>query len=252
MAKLLHEFEEFLKNDTYRIFDDFNHYVTTDTFTTVATDSGSIAVSDGVGGILKINPSSNGGNSQAANDETYLTTTTEMFKFATDKPMLFAAKVRPYANTIATIGLICGVKDAVAANSLQDTTGGPAASYSGALFFSDSGTTFWKCESSLAGTQTTVTTAHTVGNNAWDILVIETIPINSTTTEVHFYSADLETDGSYSLNEVGKNTSGEQFVAHTLTHTSATEMDICLGCKAGTANNSQYLDVDWVYCAQKR
>ncbi len=252
MSKLLHDFESVVKNDTFKIFDDFDHYVTTDAFTTVAINSGTITVSDGMGGVLKIDPSSDGTNSQVANDETYLTTTTEVYKFATDKPMLFAAKVRPMANTIGTIGLIVGVKDAVAENTLQDDATGPADSYSGAVFFKDDTITYWQCESSITTSQTTVTTAHTVGNNAWDILVIETLPISSTETEVHFYSADVQSDGSYSLLEVGKNTSGEQFVAHKITHTSATEMDICFGCKAGTANNSQYLDVDWVYCAQRR
>jgi len=252
MAFLARDFEDLLKQDTFHVFDDFDHYVTADTFTTVATDSGTIAVGDGAGGIVKIDPSSDGGDSQAANDETYLKGTTEIFKFATDKPFFMATKARPYANTIGTIGLIVGVKDAVAANSLQDTTGGPAASYSGAVFFKDSGTTYWKCESSVSTSQTTVTTEHTVANNAWDILVIEGRPISSTTTEIHFYSADVQTDGDYTLAEVGLDTSGTNFVAQTLTHTSATEMQICLGCKAGTANNSQYLDVDWVYAAQRR
>ncbi len=252
MAKLLRDFEEFLGNDTFKIFDDFNHFVTTDVWTSVLSDSGSVAVSDGAGGIAKINPSSDGGNSQADDDQSYISTTTEVFKFATDKPLLFATRVRPYANTIGTIGLIIGLKDSVAADSLQDDSSGPAASYSGALFFKTDSDTVWSCESSIAGTQTTVETEHTVGNNAWDILVIQVLPISSTQSEVHFFSADYQSDGSYSLNEVGLKTSGKQFVAHTITHSSATEMDICLGVKAGTVNNSQYLDVDWVYCAQKR
>ena len=252
MGFRLHDFEAYLKNNTFFVWDDFDHYVTADTFTTTATDSGTVAVSDGVGGIVKINPSDNGADSQVANDETYLHGTTELFKFDDGKPMFWAAKVRPVANTIATIGLICGVKDAVAANSLQDTTGGPAASYSGALFFSDSGTTYWKVESSVGSDQTTVTTDKTVGNNAWDVLAIMAIPNGTNTTEIHFYHADCQTDGDFELVEVGKTTSNEQFVAHTLNNNSATEMEICLGCKAGTANNSQYLDVDWVYAAQLR
>ncbi len=252
MTKLLHEFEPFLNNDTFVIWDDFNHFVTTDTFTSVLSDSGSVAVGDGVGGVAKINPSSDGTNSQVEDDQSYISTTTEIFKFLTDKPIFWAAKVRPVANTIATLGLICGLKDAVAADSLLDDEGGPAASYSGAVFYTTDSTTVWGCESSIAGSQTTVQSAHTIGNNAWDILAIAVLPISSTISEVHFFSADLETDGSFSLSEVGKETSGEQFIAQTITHTDATEMDICLGCKAGTANNSQYLDVDWVYTAQKR
>jgi len=249
MGKLLHEFQEFMANDTYFVFDDFDHYVTADTWTTTATNSGTIAVSDGVAGVVKINPSD---GTEVDNDETYLKGTTEMFKFATDKPLLFAAKVRPVATTIASINLFVGLKDAVAADSILDDGAGPAASYSGACFAKLDAGTKWVCESSLAGTQTTVTTDHTVGTGAWDILVIETKPVSSTITEVHFYSADMETDGSFSLKEVGKTTSGDYLVAQTLTHTSATEMEICLGCKAGASSDGEYLDVDWVYCAQKR
>ena len=252
MAKLLHEFEFFRYNDTFVVEDDFYHFVTTDVWTSVLSDSGSVTVSDGVGGIVLINPSSDMTNSQVEDDQSYITTTTEVFKFATDKPLLFAVKVRPMANTIGTLGMIIGVMDSVAADSLQDDELGPSASYSGAVFYTTDSTTVWGCETSIAGSQTTVQSEHTIGNNAWDILVIETKPINSTTTEVHFYSADVQTDGSYTLSEVGLKTSGKQFVAQTITHTSATEMDICLGCKAGTANNSQYLVVDWVYCAQRR
>ncbi|MHC4445224.1 MAG: hypothetical protein ACYTA5_21710 [Planctomycetota bacterium] len=202
---------------------------------------------------MKIDPS-DAENSQADNDETYLHGTTEAFKFATDKPLFFAAKVRPVANTIAGINVMVGLKDAVAADSIQDDGAGPAASYSGAVFFKEDGGTDWHCESSVSTSQTTVATGKTVGNNAWDILAIKTIPKSSTETEVHFFFADVQTDGDFTLTEVGKTTpSGtQQFVAQTITHTSATEMEICLACKNGTANNTQYLDVDWVYAAQKR
>ena len=249
MAKLLHDFEEFIKNDTYFVFDDFDHYVTADTFTTTATNSGTVAVSDGAAGIVRLTPSD---GTVADNDETYMHGTTELFKFATDKPMIFTAKVRPVSTTIAETNLIIGLKDAVAADSVLDDGGGPAASYSGALFAKLDGGTKWVCETSVSTSQTTVTSDHVVGNNAWDVLVIETKPISSTVTEVHFYTADVQSDGSFSLADVGKTTAGTQFVAQTITHTSATEMEICFGVKNGAITNSNLLDVDWVYCAQKR
>jgi len=249
MAVLLHDFEEFLKNRTYFVWDDFDHYVTADTFTTTASNSGTVAVSDGVAGVVKLSPSD---ATQADNDETYMHGTTELFKFATDKPLFFACKVRPVSNTIGSSNYIIGLKDAVAADSILDDGGGPAASYSGAVFAKLDGGTYWVCESSIAGTQTTVTTTHTVGNNAWDILAIKTVPISSTQTEVHFFSADMQTNGDFTLTEVGKTTVGTQIVAQTITHTSATEMEICFGVKSGAANLTDYLDVDWVYCAQER
>lgn len=249
MAYRVKDFEAFLKKDCFAIFDDFFHYVTADQFTTVASESGTIADSDAVGGVLVITASD---ATEADNDETYLKGTHEVFKFATDKPLFFAAKVKPWANTIASINPIVGLKDGVAANAMQDSGAGPAASYSGALFFGVDGTNYWQCESSIAGTQTTVNTGKAIGNNAWDILVIETIPISSTQTEVHFFFGNEETTGDVSLVETGKTTVNERIVAQTITHTSATEMQLCLGIKDGAANNGAKLYVDWLYCAQKR
>lgn len=258
MAKLLHDFEGFVKNDTYRIWDDFDHFVTTDTWTSVlGSDGGTATVSDGVGGVVLLSPSGGLTDDQVVNDEAYIESTCEMFKVATDKPLLFAAKVRPVADTIATLSVYVGLLDTVAANAIVDTTGVPKTSTDQLGFYKKVTTTTWHTIAEANSTEMTgitngVNTAHVVGNNAWDILVLETVPISSTETDVHFYTADLETDGSYSLSEVGKTASGNQLVCQRITHTSAAEMSICFGVKAGTANNSQYLDVDWVYCAQKR
>lgn len=246
MSKLLRDFEAFLGNDTHYIFDDFYHYITGDAFTTVAAGTNTCADTDAAGGELLLTCS--------AEDEaqSYCKGTHEVYKFATDKPLFFATKVKPATKTILKGNWIIGLKDAVAGDSIQDAGAGPAASYSGAVFYKADGATVWGCESSLAGTQTTVATAHTVGNNAYDILAISTIPLTSTLTEVHFFSADVQTDGSYSLAEVGKTSSGETFFAQTLTHTSATEMQVCFGAKAGGTTENCRLFVDWVYAAQRR
>lgn len=252
MAKLLRDFEEFLGNDTFKIFDDFDHYVTADLWTTQATDSGTVSVSDAVAGVVVIDPSD---STQGDNDQTYMHQTVETFKFATDKPMLFAARVRPYSNTIGSANFMVGLKNAPTTDQLADSGAVPTITGSGAFFYKLDGGTYWVCTSTANGTESItngVTTEHTVGNNAWDILVIQTIPINSTETEVHFFSADYQTDGSYSLSEVGLQTSGKQFVAQKVTHTSATEMEVTFGVKEGAVNLSTELHVDWVYCAQKR
>lgn len=262
MSKLLHDFEEFLQNRTHKLFCDFDHIITADMFTITASNSGEAVVQEAAGGILKIDPSSDGGNSQVVDDETYVESTHELFKLATDKPLLFAARVRPYANTIGTLSLYVGLMDDVAANCIQDTTGLPKTPVNHLGFYNKAAGTTWYCEAAansaedarVAGLSNGVSSGKTVGNNAWDILVIETKPLSSTQTEVHFFMADEQTDGSYSLQEVGLVTpdGSQQFVAQVVTHTSAAEMAVCLGVKAGTANNSQYLDVDWVYAAQKR
>ncbi len=249
--------DPFLKSDTFSVWDDFFNYTNGDTFTTLASDGGTCAVSDGVAGYLKVYPSS-AENSEGDNEEAYLKGTTEMFKFATGKPLVFATCVRPYANTVTGINLAVGLKNAVTDDVLVNNGAVPVITGSGAFFYKLDGGTVWRCTATANGSEATtngVITKHTVGNNAFDVLVITTKPLSSTETEIHFFSADVQSDGDYNLNEVGKMMGGRynnQLVAQKVTHTSATEMEIMLGCKNGTADDSQHLDVDWVYAAQKR
>jgi hypothetical protein len=210
MTKLLDLPVELERRRIFGVFDDFNHYTTAENFTSIVTDTGTIAGSDAAGGILVITPSD---GTAADNDEAYLKGTHEVFKFAADKPMVFEAKVKMTATAISTCNVIVGVKDAVAANSLLDDGGGPAASYSGAVFFDTDGGLYWNCESSIAGSQTTVLT-------------------------------DVFIDGV----EVGLNNGA----CHLVTFASATEMQVCIGCKAGAATNGEILYVDYVGCWQLR
>jgi len=240
------------QRSVFGTFSDFDHYVTADEFTTTASNSGTVAVGDGAGGIVTISASD---ASLVDEDETYLKGTIEIFKFATDKPLIFEARLKSTAANTACFlanNLIIGVKDAVAADSIRDTGLGPAASYSGALFFKADGSNQWNVESSVAGTQTTVAvTGHAIANSTYQTLRIEAQPISSTETEVKFFVAE---DGK-SFEQVGLSTAGQQFINHRLTHTSATEMQICLGIKAGasnTANTVPTLIVDYVGCWQQR
>lgn len=139
MPKLMQMPESIEKRRQFGVHDDFDHYVSADTFTTVASDSGTVTVSDAVGGILLIHPSD---GTIADNDETYVRTTAEIFKFADDKP-LFIEVLLQYAEAATNAANIAvGFMDAVSANSLQDNGGGPKASYSGAVIYKvDGGTT---------------------------------------------------------------------------------------------------------------
>lgn len=253
-TKLLNRYPIELESiDFYGVFNDFaGHYTTAEDFTTTASNSGTVAVSDGARGTCTITTSD---TSLADNDETYLHGTTEAFKFATDKPMIFQARLATTAANTACFlanNLIVGVKDAVAADSIQDDGAGPAASYSGAVFFKADGANYWNCESSVSTSQTTVTlTDHAIVNATYQVLRIETNPVSSTQTEVHFYIGE----DSDTLEEVGLTTSGKQFVCQKVTHTSATEMEVCVGIKAGAANaanTAPTIRLDYVGCWQKR
>lgn len=207
----------------------------------VNTDNGSVTILDAAGGIARVNPSN---ATEALNDECYIRTQHEVFKFATDKPLVFEARVRPRASGgITCASYLVGLLDAIAANSLQDNAAGPDASYSGACFYTTNATGYWQAESSIAGTQTTINTGVLAVNATFQTLRIEAQPVTSTTTEIKFFIDDVQ---------VGKKTAGKQFINQTVTHTSATEMCAGVGIKSAVASVTGSIDVDWIYCYQRR
>lgn len=232
-VNLLLPIEDLQKVDQVGTFSHFDSYVSGDEFTLVATDSGTAAVGDAAGGILTISASD---VTEADNDEAYIKGSYEIFKFAANKPLVFEARVKGVSDTIAETNYIVGIKDAVAANTLQDNGAGPAASYSGAVFFAVDGGSYWVCESSIGASQTTVTTTTSFAGGVYQKLRIEFRPLTSTVGEVHFFIDGVE---------VGLNNG----VAHRVSFASATEMQICLGVKAGKAD-TQTLLVDYVGCWQ--
>lgn len=234
--------------DQFEQFSDFVAWANTAEagFRAVNTQ-GLVTLQDAAGGVIQIAASNTTNASQTAdNDECYLKGVCEAFKFAADKPLTFQARVKPISNSINTTNVIVGLKDAVAADSIQDNGAGPPSSYSGAVFFlADDATNKWKCETSVGTSQTTVTTTKTVTNSTWYELRIDVLPISSTQCEVHFFI-----DGEECGQDV--TTSPGNKIAQKVTFASATEMEICLGTKAGAADKSAILQVDYVACRQQR
>jgi hypothetical protein len=180
----------------------------------------------------------------ADNDEAYIESANEVFKFAADKPLLFEARVQFTEANTDDANILVGLLDAVGANSLQDNGAGPPASYSGATFFKVDGGTVWQCETSVTTTQTTteLTAANvnnlakravTAGGAAYQTLRIEYMPYSATNAYVTFF------------------VDGVAVAQHDYVFTSATEMQIGLGVKNGGAN-LETLNVDYVVCSQER
>lgn len=227
---------------TFGFFDDFFSFSTnvaetttvlnTHTLWTVtASDNGSVAMMDAHGGIINCRPMN---ATTEDNNELYLHQRNETFIFKNNAPMLFEGRFKITAHN--TTSLACtnwcfGVKDAWAANSLQDDGAGPAASYSGALIGTVDGSSYFFCESSLATTQTTVTgtglTGETPSNATWFKARILWLPKTSTQGEVHFFVDD----GTNGWVEIGLDSNGN---AHVVTYASATEMEVGCGIKAGS------------------
>lgn len=218
--------------------EDFLDFVSGDLFTDTSADSGaSWANTDAAGGVVTA------ATGATDNNEAYLLTTKELFLFAENKPAVFESRSKFTEANTDDANVALGFMSAVAANSILDDGGGPAASYSGALFFKVDGGTNWWVEVSIAGTQTTVEltavnsldkTAHTSGGGSYQIHRIEVIPVSSTKADVRFFIDDVLV-----------------YVVKDWTYTSVTEMNAFYGVKAGGAN-SETPAVDYIDAWQAR
>ena len=112
-----------MKRKQFGFFEDFETFVTGDLFTDTSADSGAtIAVGDAAGGVNVLTTGA------TDNNEAYLLTTKELFKFAANKPLLFEARIQ-YAEANTDDANVClGFMDAVGANSILDDGAGPKAS----------------------------------------------------------------------------------------------------------------------------
>jgi hypothetical protein len=215
----------------------------------IASNAGTATISDGVNGVLALSPGA------ADNDEIYLCTSTELFKFLDQKPFYMEARLYWAEAATDDANVAVGFKDAVAADSILDDGGGPAASYSGAMFFKTDGSTTWQVETSVGATQTTKTldadgaidkTVHRAGNASggavYEILRIEVHPYTSTQVRIEFYIGRQTATSDWNLQHV-------RTIYQTLA--GATEMQAFIGLKNGSAN-AETINIDYLACGQLR
>lgn len=222
---------------TFGVESDFTHFVTGDDFTDTSADSGAtIAMQDAVGGIVKLS------SIAIDNNEVYLLSTKELFKFAANKPLMARCRLKYAEAATDDINVIFGLADAVAANHLQDNGAGPVASYSGAVFYKVDGGLNWNVEASISTTQTTAEltaansldkSAHVGASTAYQVLTIESIPYSSTNHKLNYYIDGVHV---YGIDHV---------------YTNATEMMLFVGLKLGGATVEDVY-VDYLGCYQKR
>lgn len=219
------------------VYDHFTHYVTLHGGATVASDSGTVAVGDGANGILVITPSD---GTVGDNDESYYKGANEVFLMAANRTINFACLAQYSEANTDDANIILGLLNAVAANHLQDDGAGPVASFSGFCFYKVDGGTVWNVRSSLGTTKTTTATNITAGGSAYHLFEIEFRALTSTVGEVVFlYDGQVCRDAN------------NLPIKHSITYTSATEMQICLGVKNGNTN-LETLNIDAVAAWQTR
>jgi hypothetical protein len=231
MSKLLEQDARLaLAKRQFSYWDDFHWYVTAHMWTSVISDSGTISVGDAHGGVLTIAASD--GNSPD-NDESYLKSTAEIFKFDIDNTMRCGALLKFTEANTDDANVAFGWMNAVAANSIQDDGAGPAASFSGAVFYKVDGGTVWRVRSSIGTTYTDTVLTNASNGAAYQLLEIEYKAISLTRGLVSFYidgAVCLDPDAGYA-----------KPLLHTVDATSATEMNLFAGIKCGGASAESLL-----------
>lgn len=213
-------------------FDDFFEYDTTATVGNwaVVEDAGATGgdvLTDAAGGVLSI------GCDGDDNDECYVSSIAEIFKFQTDKKVTFETRIKLTEANTDDANFIIGLSDTVGANSLLDDGAGPMASYDGAVFFKVDGGTAIQFESSNAATQVTNATLATWASATWFTLKFVYDPGDGTTGTITPY------------------VNGVVGTAHSITIAGLAEMHILMGVKAGGANEEALL-VDYVRVRMER
>lgn len=224
-------------NDTLRpraaaveYFDEFWSYDNTATVGDYAetTDGGTIDVIDAANGVLSI------ATTGTIEDESYVSSLHEIFKFQTDKNLHFEARVQLTEANTDDANIVVGLSDTVAANFLQEAGAGPAASYDGAVFFKVLNGTVWQFETSNAATQVTDTDVGAFSDGEWQKLEFD-----------YDYNDGVTANVTCAVDGVA------DAVAKTLTIAGLEEMHAVFGVKAGGAN-AETLLIDYVQVTTER
>jgi len=206
-------------------------------WTDTSPDSGAtVAGSDAAGGAAVLTTGA------TDNNEAYLLSKQEVFLFAANKPLKVACRLKFTEANTDDANVAFGLANAVGANTIVDDGAGLKTNFSGVAIVKVDGGTRWKVMSSLATTQEIVDLtailsydklAKTAGGGVYQILEIDWQPISGTVGEARFFIDGVHV---YTLS---------------FTFTSATEMNLFVGVKAGGAN-SEVVTVDYLYGVQQR
>lgn len=210
-------------------FDDFFVYGTGN-WTTVedATATTGDVITDANGGVVNIGPDGD------ADDECYVSSVNEIFKFQTNKKMLFETRVKVTEGNTDDANIIIGLSDTVGANSLVDSSAGPMASFIGACFYKIKDSLLWRAITSNGAVQAADTNVGVMVSGSWVKLSIFYDYNDGTTANVYFY------------------VDGVLGATLTLTIAAVAEMHILFGVKQGGTSTEESLLVDYVHVIAER
>ena len=205
----------------------------------VAPDGGAPTAADAPAGRLTLSPSD---ATAAANDEAYLISARDLFRFAAGKP--FVAEVRLQWTDAdpetASANLLFGLLAAAGENSLRDAAAGPPTTFDGAVLFKPAGESVWTAAAAVGTPTRTRTTSPAVGGAAFHTLRIEFTSFSETTGSVVYLI-----DGMLARDEHGRP------ITHDVNFTDADPLRLVVGVKNGTAA-AEALVLDYLGCWQLR
>jgi hypothetical protein len=227
--------------DTYLFEDDFINDQADTVMVDTVTDSGTVASGDAVGGIMVLTPSD---GTVADNDEAYLATPNEVFKFAAGKPMHAVCRLQFTEANTDDANVAFGFQNAVGANSIVDNGAGVKTSGSGAMIYKVDGGTKWKCVTAMNGTITDAddTSTTVAGGSSYQVLEIDVVDSN---VNSGYITVTFKVDGRYLVKSDGS------VIKHHVAIASATEMQLWVGVKNGDTN-LETLNVDYIAASQLR
>jgi hypothetical protein len=224
--------------DTVYVFNDFlddqSDIVAVDTI----TDSGTAAVGDAVNGVMVLTPSD---GTVADNDECYIATPNELYKFGTNREIYGKFKFQYSAVVAADPNVAVGFMNAPATSAISDN-GGVKTSGSTLAVEKKDGETAFRATSACNGTAVTTLSTKAIAAATDYVVEIECKDWDGTSMQVLFL-----VDGEYL-----RDTTNNLPIRHTVAIASATEMAMFAGIKLGAATNNDTLSLDYWYGAQTR
>ncbi len=222
---------------TVYIFDDFWQDQSDINAIDTVTDSGTVAMGDDVNGVATLTPSD---STVADNDEAYLASPNEIYKFGTNREIYGKFKFRYTAVVAADPNVAVGFQNAVGANSIADN-GGVKTSGSTVAVEKKDGETAFRCTTACNGTAVT-----TLSNKAIAAATDYVVEVELKDWDGVSMMATFRVDGEF-LKDVNNSV-----IRHTVPIASATEMQLWAGIKLGAATNNDTLLLDYWYGAQTR
>ncbi len=217
--------------------DDFFGYDPTATvgkFVEVGDAGYAVAQTDAAGGVLSI-----ASHGDADNDEIYVGSVAEVFKFTTNKKVSFRAKFQLTEANTDDANFIIGLSEIMAADTLVDNGAGPVAHFDGAVFYKVDGTMTLYFRSSNGATQSTAQSMCTFTSASKYEAGFDYDPNDGVTGKLTPWVRDLTAGVDYEGTAVDITISG------------LSEMHVLLGVKTGAAQVETLL-VDYVEALQER